>query len=391
MAERAKKSLWETLTEPRAGELPALDAVRAVAILMLILYHFWVAVGPIAPPVPRFAADVLTSSNAGVTLFFVLSGYLIASILIRELQATSSISLRNFYIKRVFRIVPAYYGFLILSLIPLLLNRAALEKAGVSFALWPVDFLFISNIVRWVHVHTWSLSTEEQFYILFPLIVPFVFRENGRRRWMIVALLYLLPLAFRFAAFKNYSFVDYLDYSYHRPWTRFDDLMAGVAVASMPVRALSKWSRRAILGAGAVSALFALETGPSIRPEWTAIFMNNWVNLSFAAIVFAACRSDVQRVPRLVTATARLSYSMYLWNLLAGGFGISFIAYGLTPGAQITYAKFFKAFAYAFISTAAFSLLSFRFLEMPAMRMRGRFLKPVNVSRQTSEEAKPAP
>lgn len=154
---------------------PEVDGLRALAVLPVILYH---------AKIPYFQGGFV-----GVDVFFVISGYLITRIILSEIF-TSSFSLVNFYERRARRILPALFCVLTLStaLAWILLPPIELKDFGQS--LFSVSF-FISNFFFWIEggyfdlgtdfkplIHTWSLSVEEQFYILFPLFVIFVYGLN---------------------------------------------------------------------------------------------------------------------------------------------------------------------------------------------------------------------
>ena len=156
---------------------PEVDGLRALAVLPVILYH---------AKLPYFQGGFV-----GVDVFFVISGYLITRIILSEIF-TSSFSLVNFYERRARRILPALFCVLTLStaLAWILLPPSELKDFGQS--LFSVSF-FISNFLFWIEggyfdlgtdfkslVHTWSLAVEEQFYILFPLFVLFVYGLNRR-------------------------------------------------------------------------------------------------------------------------------------------------------------------------------------------------------------------
>jgi peptidoglycan/LPS O-acetylase OafA/YrhL len=138
--------------------IPSLDGARALAVTLVFAWHLLVH------------ADIpllwrVDYGNLGVRIFFIISGFLITSLLLAERERTGTISIRNFYVRRVFRIFPAYFVFL--------LAMVALFPTG-WLVLHKVDFLpsagFFSDYVTPQDAlgHTWSLSVEEQFYLLWP-------------------------------------------------------------------------------------------------------------------------------------------------------------------------------------------------------------------------------
>jgi peptidoglycan/LPS O-acetylase OafA/YrhL len=159
------------------SHLPVLDGVRGLAVLMVLLFHFLGA----APPsswVERAIVDVTKYGALGVELFFVLSGFLITGILYDTHQAP--FYFRNFYMRRLFRIFPLYYGalalvFLVAPLIPLLRGPTLdylLDRQAWAW-LYAVN-IYIAKNGEWSFSylnHFWSLAIEEHFYLFWPLVV----------------------------------------------------------------------------------------------------------------------------------------------------------------------------------------------------------------------------
>jgi len=148
--------------------LPGLDGLRAVAVLLVVLYHFGF---PAAPP-----------GGHGVLAFFVLSGFLITWLLLKEQQRFGTISLRQFYLRRVLRIFPAFYCFwLILTGALLLFHKPIVWGQAIS------AFAYLNNYYQAIfgdpntgYSHTWSLSIEEQFYLLWPIALLALGRQPKR-------------------------------------------------------------------------------------------------------------------------------------------------------------------------------------------------------------------
>jgi peptidoglycan/LPS O-acetylase OafA/YrhL len=161
--------------------IPSLDGVRAIAVTLVFTWHLLAHAD--LPLIWR-----VDYGNLGVRVFFIISGFLITSLLLAERERTGKISISNFYVRRVFRIFPAYYVFLLVMAVLLPTGRLVLHK---------VDFLpsaaFFSDYETPHDAlgHTWSLAVEEQFYLLWPGVIVLL----GLRRafYVCVALLVIAP------------------------------------------------------------------------------------------------------------------------------------------------------------------------------------------------------
>ena len=159
------------------NRIPSLDGLRAISILFVLFSHavgthHFLAEGQVGP--------LLGLGELGVRVFFVISGYLITTLLLEETARYGRIDLGRFYLRRTMRIFPAFYAF-VLALI-------VLEAVGL-IALNPGDKLhaltYTSNYDpdrSWYVGHTWSLAVEEHFYLLFPLLALVLLRRTQPQR-----------------------------------------------------------------------------------------------------------------------------------------------------------------------------------------------------------------
>ncbi|WP_146244268.1 acyltransferase [Curtobacterium sp. MCBD17_032] len=166
---------------PPPGRALALDGLRTVAIVMVVLYHLHV---------PQFEGGWI-----GVTVFFVLSGHLITTLLLRERQRTGTIRLGSFWWKRLLRLYPALVALVVAGL--LLWNWVG-DYKGASLSAGSAAFIaltYTGNLYRsfWdttqgVFAHTWSLSMEEQFYLVWPPVLLLLLSLGRRRRTLVLGL-----------------------------------------------------------------------------------------------------------------------------------------------------------------------------------------------------------
>jgi len=178
---RGIRAARPTPPTPLTRRAPALDGLRTVAIAMVILYHLHV---------PQFEGGFI-----GVTVFFALSGFLITTLLLGEHRRTGRIRLGSFWLKRLLRLYPALLALVVVGL--LLWNWVG-DYKGASFGPGEAAFIaltYTGNLFRsfWdttqgVFAHTWSLSMEEQFYLVWPPVLVLLFLVRSRRRWLLAGL-----------------------------------------------------------------------------------------------------------------------------------------------------------------------------------------------------------
>lgn len=354
------------------SHLPSLDGMRAISILLVIVAHGARAVG-CANSYLEYLGQL------GVSIFLVISGLLITWLMIRERDATGAFSLTNFYIRRCLRILPVFWT--------LLLVIIGLKAAQVISIQW-LDifraFTFTHNFPLSLHAphayswwlgHTWSLSLEEQFYLLWPSLFAWLPKRVAPR--LAVALALSGPLSRLFI----YYFVPSL-----RTWegqtifTRIDVLMAGCASAFL--LASLAWAGRLrkvpVLPALAVTSFFLFVADPflqlhfSLHSRANAIFrlvLPPFEAAAIAVTLLVLIAGSIGVAFRVINQPAarhvgRLSYSLYLWQQL----------FLLEDSATSIFSLLGRLLA---VYVVAFC--SFNFLERPLLRLRKRFRHGVAV------------
>jgi len=209
------RALPQALSEGLAAKhLAGIDGLRAISALLVVLYHAGV------PAVP---------AGTGVLAFFVLSGFLITRLIIAEETETHTVSLRRFYIRRSFRIFPAFYAYWVMWIIFMLIRHHALNVPQTLSA-----FFYVSNYYQALYgdpnnglSHTWSLGVEEQFYLLWPF--AFLLLRNNER-WFNV-LVVLIPLLWVYREALIYVLHVNQRYLYEAFDTRVDHILMGCLLA----------------------------------------------------------------------------------------------------------------------------------------------------------------
>lgn len=290
---------------------PEIDGLRALAVLPVILFH---------AGVPGFSGGYV-----GVDVFFVISGFLITSIIIREIDS-GAFSIARFYERRARRILPALIFVMLTTCVAgwVFLVPDQLQTLGQSMV---AVSLFVSNIFFWQTtdyfkpeaelqplLHTWSLAVEEQFYVFFPLVLLLCWRHARRHIKLILALALLLSLAlaevgWRFKPVANFYLLI------PRCW----ELLVGALVAMVPA---ATWKRHLNAPAAAVLTLLGLALMAAavlgFDEKLPAPSFYTTVPVFGAALVIVGTvqSNPVNRLLALrpVVFVGLISYSAYLWH-----------------------------------------------------------------------------
>jgi peptidoglycan/LPS O-acetylase OafA/YrhL len=340
--------------------MPSLDGIRAISILMVCYGHLS---GTRHYPVSiseygRWCGDV---AHLGVLVFFVISGFLITSLLMSEREMTETISLKRFYLRRIVRIFPAFYAFILVMAIATLLGAVHLTGRDFAYAL-----TYTVNVEpnRALQIgHLWSLSVEEQFYLLWPLTL-LVLRE---RRALIVAVAAIFTGPLVRVAIREWIFrVD--PHSLNGMLTSFpamfDYLAAGCALALLRPWLLTRmWYLR--LAASPLLALVIplvlLINRMGSHP--VAILLGSPVmNVCIALLIESSTRHASSLAGRFlnwkpVVFIGVLSYSLYLWQL---------------PFLDHRSSAWMTAFPQNLMFVFLAALSSWFLIERPFVRLRGR-------------------
>jgi peptidoglycan/LPS O-acetylase OafA/YrhL len=300
-------------TAPKPNYLPTLDGWRAVAIAMVLFAH--------APPLHGFLASISPYGALGVDLFFAISGFIITFRLLEEYRLTGTVSLRAFYTRRFFRIVPPTLAFLAcLSVLGLAWHFVPLNAGQIAASIFFYrNYYPIPLEQGWYTGHFWSLSVEEHFYLLWPglLVLALRFRRSA---WLApllalsVALWRELDLHYGWIAALNPSLRGYEGRSDYR----LDGLLWGCVLAFLWQNAaarawLQRWCGNWTLLAAVVAIAFLLWQVPFGGAAWLAM-MFPVLLASTLAEPTAAISKLLQFTP--VAWLGRISYSLYIWQQL---------------------------------------------------------------------------
>lgn len=323
----------------RLGRVPALDGLRGVAILLVIGRHYF--------------KTPSGGGSTGVGLFFVLSGFLITTLLLEEHAETGRIRLRAFYARRARRLVPA----LVLMLAGYLIGAALQGRTHDAVRAAAAGAFYTANVAQayWPHLigrepigPLWSLAEEEQFDLLWPALLILALTLALRRRWVKIG---LLAAIFLICAERVYLVVEHAfsQRVYSSPEAAADGLLAGVLLAFM------LWKRRPALTGEVVAAALTPLVLVTIFP-FSAAFSGPVIDIAGAVVVALAVQpgSFASRALswRPLVWVGLISYSLYLWHMVV----LSWFGYAD------------RGLALAIAVLVAW--LSYRYVEVPFRRRR---------------------
>lgn len=345
---------------------PSINGLRAISIILVILHHLsfqehvFSGTEKVKWLIPL--TSILRDGHLGVNVFFVISGFLITSLLLNEETTTNTISLRNFYIRRTLRIFPAYYFLLFVYFI-----LQMYQVVHISTASWVTAITYTKYFnwnLDWITAHAWSLSIEEHFYLFWPII--FIHARHFRKK-TVIGLILTVPIIRVVLFFYPISWMDDLTI-----FTRIDSIATGCLFALYKDEILEKaqkhWQK---VFYASVITIFSLPVLKIILSK---------INLDFILIPFGTTHGTIANFmigflmmysifgPRklwfnflnlkIINYIGILSYSIYLWQQL-------FIS-----GASNLGTTYPENLLFIFI----IAMSSYHFIEKPFLKLKTKFV-----------------
>jgi len=353
--------------------VPALDGLRGIALLGVLLFH---------------SNGVLAGGYLGVDLFFVLSGFLITSLLLAEQRETGQIALGPFWIRRARRLFPA-----LLSLMPVVaIYGRYFARTDELRTVRAQALATLAYVANWQSIfrhqsywqlfaapspleHTWSLSIEEQFYVVWPLLVSLVLRRYAGRQLLGVCLvLSALSMTAMYLLFDPGNTTR----AYLGTDTRMSGILFGAALATLisPNDRFTDRSVRALDAAGLLAVLGLGAAWVTLRGTNPFLYHGGFWLTELGALVLIACaiageRSVIARLLsiRPLTWLGTVSYGVYLWHWPVNVF----------LSTERLHLHGFALHGVRFALTFAIAMVSYRFLEQPIRKHGVPFSRPLYV------------
>jgi peptidoglycan/LPS O-acetylase OafA/YrhL len=348
---------------------PALDGLRGIAILLVLIRHYALQTFP-------------GGGIIGVDLFFVLSGFLITSLLLVEHDTSGRISLGRFYIRRALRLYPALYAMLALFIIAVLVTGGTVAPTGRAFIGAGFGSVYVYNWAAAAHVALpdalgplWTLSIEEQFYLVWPLVLLIVLGRWVRPTRLAAGLAAAIVVLWLVRPLLVAGLRPGQVYSLTTTWA--DALLSGALLAVVHrYNLVPRWRRRVASGRVATAATVVLAVAVFVpdlkgRPLTYVIALPAFC-VAIAAVLARAVDhpetwSVTQLTARPLVVCGTLSYALYLYNYLVW----TVLAQHHLGAATIAVVGVPVTFGLAWLSRLL--------VERPALRLKGRF-EPAGVN-----------
>ena len=384
------KTLDGVFAPEREGEvvddrahLPALDGLRGVAVLLVVMLHLTMQIQNPSGLGTFLLKRVFFFGWSGVDLFFVLSGFLITGIL-DDAKGTTNY-FRVFYARRMLRILPLYYGALVVVFVtPYLVDSPGIARFVVPLKdqLWYWFYLQNVNPLPEPFVgligHFWSLAIEEQFYLVWPVVILLLSRNTAL--WVCAA---ILPFSIAYRAITSYVIPELG--SYTATFAHLDGLAVGSALGLLyRTPGATDWIKRRLplITAVSLAGLLILYLGRigALRPA-RHVLLGTFVALTYGSLLVYAVE---QRHGPLATFLrskimrffGRYSYGMYVLHVPLISIGVNLT--GLTPGrlrlfgSELTGALLFIALCLPLVTIAAW--ITYNVYENRFLRLKRRFV-----------------
>lgn len=335
----------------------ALDGIRGVAILLVLVSHARTAKG--MPDYPQWYWHLADVGNLGVRIFFVLSGFIITHLLLREAHRTSNISLRAFYIRRAFRITPPIIGMMCVVGLGVWLGYFEVPRRQLLMIL-----AFVGNYATvhngWTIGHLWSLAVEEQFYLLWPAVLACTVRKPQLRYLFIMVSFLLAPtmraLNVLYGAGTPFGFFE-----------NSDALAMGAFAALVLVDSNFARLRRILETVPSLlsaAMIVVLQLDP-VSDLARAAIRNPLIHLFLAALILRVIRSEPDLGMRILSSPplvfiGTISYSLYLFQ---------------QPALNQPPAPGMIGVPWSILAAFIFAIASYYFIERQSAKWRSRILQ----------------
>jgi peptidoglycan/LPS O-acetylase OafA/YrhL len=352
-----------------AGRLPSVDGWRALSILMVLAAHSMETPGFSSPSGAGTFFSLLFDGNLGVRFFFVISGFLITYLLIKERDRTGWVSLKNFYIRRALRILPVYVAYLVV--VAALQLFTDLHQAPIT---WIGDLTFTVNFLPRgiISGHLWSLSVEQQFYLLCPMTFLWLINHKTFAWWIAATPISVAILCHIVSYTHHVPWIVHPLFHPHSSLVNFDSLDVGCIAAFVLAQNENRMANILVGKKKFIAIVFGilLIVVPKLNlaflsPVW-AVAGNLLQAVGFGVLLLTSILHPGCFKPLnwpIVVQLGIVSYSIYVWQQI-------FYAGPTTYGFSTVW---WMSYPWWLLSALAAGFASYYGFERPLLKLRTQF------------------
>lgn len=390
------KSYFFEVFKPNDKDIQGLNGIRAIAYFMLMYAHMYLLYDYFGfKDNSPILANILINGSLCMDAFFMLSGFLIGGQLFYEYKKTNNINYGRFFVKRLLRIFPPYYIFLIFQYFSLnaILKTAKEEEIikGIQELLPRIkwDFLYMTDYIGGTFTHGWSLSIEEKFYVLLPLmLIAMKNIKSYNFKLIFIFILSILPIFFRYYTYsivfnESIDLSIYKKFFYYPFHSRMDALFMGVFFAGLYTYYPDKiknylnsiYSKVLVILAVVFLIFIFAFTNERDLSYFTCVF-RFWIVSLLWAILLIGCLDETSLTSKILSLrifnpVAKLSYCAYIIHMLFMGILCNkLIGYG-----QIYHYEVFIWFIPVGVIILGIAYIYYLVAEKPFLTLRKKLLK----------------
>lgn len=348
---------------------PELDGLRFFAFLLVFIHHHI-----LFSKIPSLSF-LHTNGWIGVDLFFALSAFLFTKLLIAEFNKTKTISFKKFYMRRIFRIWPIYFLFIGFSVALYSFNYGS-DWTNIGIRIIGF-FTFSDNIMTAIYgynpmpyvSHLWTITYEEQFYIFIPLIILLLVQSSSKKKIIFLTSIFILFNGIRIAMIANkvpHPAIWVL------PITHFESIILGIVIGFGGLDFLQKKVKPLMIGLIGIFFFFLLCLLPNLTTiSYWLILTYSFVGISTSLVLFSVLNNNYLKnifSKELLIFLGKRSYGLYMYHFLGNG-----VAAWITEKVTIVPSSFFTSFIYSLAFTVSVSIISYKFIETPFLKLKKKF------------------
>jgi peptidoglycan/LPS O-acetylase OafA/YrhL len=348
---------------------PELDGLRFFAFLLVFIHH------QNSFSHIQFLSWIHKYGWIGVDLFFVLSSFLFTKLLVSEYNQTQKISIKKFYLRRIFRIWPIYYFYVFISILLLIFYSVPFDFSNCLRIFGLITFS--DNILTSIYgyntlpliAHFWTISYEEQFYFFIPLIILILVRSTFKRKMIILITTFVLLNFIRFSFFVNH--VEYVTI-WVLPLTHFESIILGIVIGFGGFDFLFQRINPLVIGViGFISGILICFL-PDVK------FVNYWLILTYGLVgvstsfIFYSVKNSLVLKKifshKILVFLGKRSFGLYVYHILGNKVASLCITHiSFLPSHPIA------SSIYSFVFTLVASVISYKILERPFLKLKEKY------------------